>query len=49
MGVVGQCHALAALLPQQKAPVSMVLESGWTLWLVWAGVKKEKSLVPTGI
>ena len=36
------------LYPQEKAPVSIVLESGRTLWLVWTGVKKEKSLVPTG-
>ena len=35
--------------PQEKARVSMVLEGGWTLWLVWTGVKKEKSLVPTSI
>ena len=37
------------LYPQEKALVSMVLESGWTLWLVCTGAKKEKSLVPTGI
>jgi hypothetical protein len=37
MGVSGQRHAPAALLPGKKKPISIVQKAGWTLGPVWTG------------
>jgi hypothetical protein len=38
MGVGGQRHALAALLPE-RAPVPILQEAGWAAGPVWTGTK----------
>jgi len=35
----GQCHVLAISYPWERAPLPIVQEAGWTLGLVWMGVK----------
>jgi hypothetical protein len=47
MGVSGQHHAPAALLPPGKGPpVPIVQEAGWALEPVWTQRLKEKSFAP---
>jgi hypothetical protein len=49
MGVSGQLHAPAALLPPEKRPpVPIVQEAGWAPELVWTQRIEEKSVAPTG-
>jgi hypothetical protein len=46
MGVSGQRHAPAALLPPGRGPpVPIVQEAGWAPELVWTQRLEEKSLV----
>jgi hypothetical protein len=45
MGVSGQHHAPAALLPQ----LPIVQEAGWALEPVWTQRIEEKSFAPPGI
>jgi hypothetical protein len=44
--VRGQRHALAALYPPEKNPVSIVQEAGWASGPAWTGAE---NLAPTGI
>jgi hypothetical protein len=47
MGVSGQRHAPAALLPPGKGPpVPIVLEAGWAPEPVWTQRLEEKSFAP---
>jgi hypothetical protein len=47
MGVSGQRHAPAALLPLGKGPpVPIVQEAGWAPDLVWTQRLEEKSFAP---
>jgi hypothetical protein len=49
MGVSGQRHAPAALLPQRKGPpVPIVQEAGWAPEPVWTQRLEEKSFAPAG-
>jgi hypothetical protein len=49
MGVSGQHHAPAALLPLGKGPpVPIVQEAGWAPELVWTQRIEEKSFAPAG-
>jgi hypothetical protein len=49
MGVSGQRHAPAALLPPGKRPaVSIVQEAGWAPEPVWTQRLEEKSFAPAG-
>jgi hypothetical protein len=49
MGVSGQRHAPAALLPPGKGPpVPIVQEAGWAPEPVWTQRIEEKSLDPAG-
>jgi hypothetical protein len=49
MGVSGQRHAPAALLPPGKGPpVPIVQEAGWAPELVWTQRLEEKSFAPVG-
>jgi hypothetical protein len=49
MGVSGQRHAPAALLPPGKGPpVPIVQEAGWTPDPVWTQRLEEKSFAPAG-
>jgi hypothetical protein len=49
MGVSGQRHAPAALLPPGKgAPVPTVQEAGWASEPVWTQRLEEKSFAPAG-
>jgi hypothetical protein len=49
MGVSGQRHAPAALLPPGKGPpVPIVQEAGWAPEPVWTQRLEEKSLAPAG-
>jgi hypothetical protein len=49
MGVSGQRHAPAALLPPGKEPpVPIVQEAGWAPEPVWTQRLKEKSFAPAG-
>jgi hypothetical protein len=49
MGVSGQRHAPAALLPPEKGPpVPIVQEAGSASELVWTQRIEEKSFAPTG-
>jgi hypothetical protein len=50
MGVCGQRHAPAALLPPGKGhPVPIVQEAGWAPEPVWTQRIEEKSFAPPGI
>jgi hypothetical protein len=50
MGVSGQRHAPAALLPPGKVPpVPIVQEAGWAPEPVWTQRLEEKSFAPPGI
>jgi hypothetical protein len=50
MGVSGQRHAPAALLPPGKGPtVPIVQEAGWAPEPVWTQRLEEKSFAPAGI
>jgi hypothetical protein len=46
MGVSGQRHAPAALLPPGKEPI--VQEAGWAPEPVWTQRLEEKSFAPAG-
>jgi hypothetical protein len=49
MGVSGQRHAPAALLPPGKGPtVPIVQEAGWAPEPVWTQRLEEKSFAPAG-
>jgi hypothetical protein len=49
MGVSGQCHAPAALLPPGKGPpVPIGQEAGWAPEPVWTQRLQEKSFAPAG-
>jgi len=49
MGVSGQLHASAALLPPGKGPpVPIVQEAGWAREPVWTQRLEEKSSAPAG-
>jgi hypothetical protein len=49
MGVSGQRHAPAALLPPRKGPpVPIVQEAGWAPEPVWTQRLEEKSFAPAG-
>jgi hypothetical protein len=49
MGVSGQRHAPAALLPPGKGPpVPIVQEAGWAPGPVWTQRLEEKSFAPAG-
>jgi hypothetical protein len=49
MGVSGQRHALAALLPLGKGPpLPIVQEVGWAPEPVWTQRIEEKSFAPAG-
>jgi hypothetical protein len=49
MGVSGQRHAPAALLPPGKGPpVPIVQEAGWAPEPVWTERLEEKSFAPAG-
>jgi hypothetical protein len=49
MGVSGQRHAPAAILPPGKGPpVPIVQEAGWAPEPVWAQRIEEKSFAPAG-
>jgi hypothetical protein len=49
MGVSGQRHAPAALLPPGKGPlVPIVQEAGWASEPVWTQRLEEKSFAPAG-
>jgi hypothetical protein len=49
MGVSGQRHAPAALLPPGKGPpVPIVQEAGWAPEPVWTEKIEEKSIDPAG-
>jgi hypothetical protein len=49
MGVSGQRHAPAALLPSGKGPpVPIVQEVGWAPEPVWTQRLEEKSFAPAG-
>jgi hypothetical protein len=49
MGVSGQRHVLAALLPPVKGPpVPIVQEAGWAPEPVWTHRLEEKSFAPAG-
>jgi hypothetical protein len=49
MGVSGQRHAPAALLPPGKGPpLPIVQEAGWAPEPVWTQRLEEKSFVPAG-
>jgi hypothetical protein len=49
MGVCGQHHAPAALLPPGKGPpVPIVQEAGWASEPVWTQRLQEKSFAPAG-
>jgi hypothetical protein len=49
MGVSGQRHALAALLPPGKGPpVTIVQEAGWASEPVWTQRLEEKSFAIAG-
>jgi hypothetical protein len=49
MGVSGQRHAPAALLPPRKGPpVHIVQEAGWAPEPVWTQRLEEKSFTPAG-
>jgi hypothetical protein len=49
MGVSGQRHASAALLPPGKGPpVPIVQEAGWAPEPVWTQKLEEKSFAPPG-
>jgi hypothetical protein len=49
MGVSGQRHAPAALLPPGKGPpVRIVQEAGWAPEPVWIQRLEEKSFAPAG-
>jgi hypothetical protein len=49
MGVSGQRHAPAALLPPGKGPpVLIVQEAGWAPEPVWTQKLEEKSFAPAG-
>jgi hypothetical protein len=49
MGVSGQHHAPAALLPPGKEPpVPIVQEAGWDLDPVWTQILEEKSFASAG-
>jgi len=49
MGVSGQRHAPAALLPPGKRPpVSIGQEAGWAPEPVWTQRLEEKSFAPAG-
>jgi hypothetical protein len=49
MGVSGQRHAPAALLPPGKgSPVRIVQEAGWAPEPVWTQRIEEKSFAPAG-
>jgi hypothetical protein len=49
MGVTGQRHAPAALLPPGKGPpVPIVKEAGWAPEPVWTQRLHEKSFAPAG-
>jgi hypothetical protein len=49
MGVSGQHHAPAALLPPEKGPsVPIVREAGWAPEPVWRQRLEEKSFAPAG-
>jgi hypothetical protein len=49
MGVSGQLHAPAALLPPGKGPpVPIVQEAGWAPELVWTQRLEEKSFASAG-
>jgi hypothetical protein len=49
MGVSGQRHAPAALLPPGRGPpVPIVQEAGWAPKPVWTQRLEEKSFVPAG-
>ena len=45
MGVGGQCHALAALLPE-RGPVPILQEAGWAPGPAWTNAE---NFAPTGI
>jgi hypothetical protein len=50
MGVSGQRHAPAALLPPGKGPpIPIVQEAGWAPEPVWTQRIEEKSFAPPGI
>jgi hypothetical protein len=50
MGVSGQRHAPAALLPPGNGPsVPIVQEAGWAPEPVWTQRLEEKSFAPPGI
>jgi hypothetical protein len=50
MGVSGQRHAPAAILPPGKGPpVPIVQEAGWAPEPVWTQRVEEKSFAPAGI
>jgi hypothetical protein len=50
MGVNGQHHAPAALLPPGKGPtVPIVKEAGWAPEPVWTQRLEEKSFAPVGL
>jgi hypothetical protein len=49
MGVSGQRHAPAALLPSGKGPpVPIVQEAGWAPEPVWTQRLEEQSIAPAG-
>jgi hypothetical protein len=49
MGVSGQHHAPAALLPPGKGPpVPIIQEAGWAPGPVWTQRLEEKSFAPAG-
>jgi hypothetical protein len=49
MGVSGQRHAPAALLPPGKGPpVPIVQEAGWASEPVWTQMLEEKYFAPAG-
>jgi hypothetical protein len=47
-GVSGQRHTPAALCPEERTPVPIVQEAGWTPEPVWTQTIEEKSFAPAG-